>query len=346
MHRMGRGVFPRLLLTATLLLPCLSASAAMATDSAVVVMYHRFGESEYPSTNIPLAQFDAHLAELKNGRYTVLPLSEIVAAIRARTPLPDRTVGLSIDDAYLSVYTQAWPRLKKAGFPFTLFIATDSVDRNSPQYMSWDQVRELARAGVTIGSQTASHPHMAKTSAERNREEIRRSNARFEQEIGAKPDLFAYPYGESSLLVAKVVAEEGFSVAFGQHSGAFDATSDMLFLPRFAMNESYGDMERFRLAANALALPVTDLAPPDHLVGENNPPAIGFSVAPSVPDISRLSCFASHVVGRIRVEHLGSNRVEIRLGKALPAGRTRFSCSMPEGNGRWYWLGRQFYVPD
>src|SRR5690606_13471625 len=92
----------------------LSPGPAAAADSAVVLMYHRFGEDAFPATNIRLAQFEAHLEELKRGDYTVLPVPEIVAAIRSGRDLPERTIGITIDDGYRSIYTQAWPRLRAA----------------------------------------------------------------------------------------------------------------------------------------------------------------------------------------------------------------------------------------
>ena len=106
-----------------------AAPPAGAADSAVIIMYHRFGEAAYPSTNVTLDQFESHIRELKNGPYAVLPLPEIVARLSDGRPLPERTVGLSVDDAYLSAYTEAWPRLKAAGLPLTLFVATQAVDR-------------------------------------------------------------------------------------------------------------------------------------------------------------------------------------------------------------------------
>src|SRR3546814_19795417 len=78
-------------------------------------MYHRFGEHKAAATNITLQQFAAHIAELTSGRYSVLPLPDIVAALREGRPLPDRTVAITIDDAYRSVYREAWPMLKAAG---------------------------------------------------------------------------------------------------------------------------------------------------------------------------------------------------------------------------------------
>ena len=86
--------------------------AARAADSAVVLMYHRFGEMKHPTTNITIKQFEAHIAELSSGEYTVIALPEIIATLRARRPLPNKTVGISIDDAFLSVYEIAWPRLR------------------------------------------------------------------------------------------------------------------------------------------------------------------------------------------------------------------------------------------
>ncbi|HEC14458.1 MAG TPA: chitin deacetylase, partial [Rhodospirillales bacterium] len=239
-ERKGCGPVPVLAVLFSVLVTFYPGPPARAASfkegvSGVVVMYHRFGESRYPSTSITLDQFEAQLNELKTGPYKVLPLPGIVSALRAGKPLPDRTVGLSIDDAYLSVYTEAWPRLKAAGLPFTLFVATDPVDQGLPGYMSWDQIREMVAGGVTIASQTASHPHLPNISAKQAEGEIERSNARFEAELGLRPGLFAYPFGEAGRKIEGVVERAGFTAAFGQHSGAIGGERNLFYLPRFSM---------------------------------------------------------------------------------------------------------------
>ena len=113
-----------------------SPGLVQAADSAVILMYHRFGETSFPSTNIRLEQFETHIQELTSGPYTVLPVPEIVAAIREGRPLPDRTIGITIDDGYLSVYAEAFPRLREAGLPFTVFVSTDPVDRKFSGFMT------------------------------------------------------------------------------------------------------------------------------------------------------------------------------------------------------------------
>lgn len=321
-------------------------SSAVSAESAVVLMYHRFGDSGHPSTNITVAQFEEHIEELSSDKYTVMPLPDIIASLRAGKSLPENTVGISIDDAFLSVYREAWPRMRRANFPFTLFVATNPIDNRSGDYMSWDQIRELAQAGVTIGSQTASHPHMAFHSPARNAQELKKSNERFKAELGKTPALIAYPYGEYSLAVGGVARQAGFEAAFGQHSGVLHGGSDFYYLPRFAFNEVYGDVRRLRMAARALPLRARDITPADTLItAKSNPPLFGFTVEGLSPSrLSRLACYVSGQ-GKARLERLGDRRIEVRMEQAFRPGRTRMNCTLPEKGGRWRWFGRQFIVP-
>jgi len=320
----------------------LTSQMAIAADHAVILMYHRFGEDAIPSTNIRLEQFDRHLEILTNGGYTVWPLGKIVTHMQTNQPLPDRTVGISVDDAYLSVYTEAWPRLKEKGLPFTLFVATDPVDRDQRGYMSWAQIRELQNAGVEIGSQTASHPHMYRLDAAENAAELAKSNDRFLAEIGIRPRLFAYPYGEYSLAVMAAVKAAGFTAAFGQNSGVAHGYDGFFELPRFAMNEQYGTEERLRLAINGLPLKVSQILPEDVLI-DQNPPAFGFTLAPDLTEAQQLNCFNT-TYNSLDITRFGQ-RVEVRFPGPLPAGRARVNCTMPATDGRWRWFGKQFLVP-
>ncbi len=319
---------------------CAMAAEPAPANHAVVFLYHRFGDGAYPATNIALEQFDRHLAELQSGPYSVLPLDKIITHIRAKQALPDRTVGISIDDAHLSFYKNAWPKLRAARLPFAIFVATESVEQNNPDYMSWDQLREIAQSGLAIiGSQTHSHPHMAHQSRQKNAQEILASQQLFEKRLGFKPAIFAYPYGEYNLDTQKLMAEMGFAASFAQHSGVIHGGSDFFALPRFAMNESYGQIERFVMAANALPLPVYDLAPLDPVLTQN-PPAIGFNIDPAIGG-KGLSCFASDQ-GAVKADMISGTRVEIRLNAPWPQGRARLNCTMPGPDGRYRWFGMQY----
>jgi peptidoglycan/xylan/chitin deacetylase (PgdA/CDA1 family) len=321
-----------------------TAAAPPVDNGAVIIMYHRFGEADLPSTSVQIAQFEAHIRELTGGGYTVLPVPEILAALQENRALPDRSIGITIDDAFASVYAEAWPRLKAAGLPFTLFVSTNPLDQGYAGYMTWDQLREMIAGGsVTVGHHSAAHAHMAKRSAEANRADIAGASARFREQLGEVPAIFAYPYGEYSAELRAIVAEAGFAAAFGQHSGAIGRTSDRLALPRYPFSETYADMDRFRLVANSLPLPVTQVTPADPLVrADSNPPLFGFSVLEGIRGLSALNCFASR--NEATLERLGESRIEVRLADPLRAGRSRVNCTMPGPNGRWRWFGRQFYA--
>ena len=315
-------------------------------NGAVVLMYHRFGEDSLPSTSVRLTQFEAHLAELTSGKYQVMGLPEILARLRSGETLPEHALAITIDDAAISVYREAWPRLKALNLPFTIFVSTEPLDLGLAGYMSWTQLRELAADPlVTIGNHGHSHAHMAWLSPAAQRADIETAALRFENELGSRPELFAYPYGEASQALRQNVVDAGFAAAFGQHSGALGELSDPFNLPRFPLNETYGVMERFRLLANALPLPVDGITPADMSVASAaaNPPNFGFTLAEVLGSPSGLNCFAS--AGDPEMMRL-DQRIELRFAGPLPAGRVRVNCTLRAASGRWRWFGTQFVVSE
>ncbi len=319
------------------------ADAAERMSGAVILMYHRFGEDGIPSTNIRLNQFEEHIEELRSARYNVMALSDIVEAFAQRRRLPENTIAITIDDAYISTYTEALPRFRNAALPFTVFVSTEPVDQGVAGYMSWQQLRELADSGATIANHTASHLGMSSADDDTNRAELRRAQQRITEEIGQAPTLFAYPFGEYSRRTIELVEEAGFAAAVGQHSGVAHERMNVLELPRFALNETYGDIGRFRLVANALPLPVTEVTPADTLLRDDNPPPFGFTVDNQIDGLERLNCFASN--GPTTIERLGVRRFEVRIAKPFPRGRGRFNCTLPTRDGRFRWFGIQFVIP-
>lgn len=319
---------------------------AVANDNgAMVFMYHRFGENNLPQTNIRLEQFEAHLEEAKNGRYSVMSVPDILSALNEGRALPDRAIAFTVDDAYLSVYTEAWPRFRKAGIPFTLYVATRLINQGNKNYMSWDQIRELHKAGVTIGSQANGHLHMASIDPEKARADLVASNEDFQRELGFVPDVIAWPYGEYSTEIQTIARDLGFRNGFGQHTGVAHSSSDPMGLPRAAMNEKYGDMDRFRNLANALPIPIRELTPLDALTTAQNPPMLGFTIDESIRNPQRMRCYPNRSNVSLEIFWLSDQRAEIRFADALPKGRTRINCTLLGPGQRWRWLGQLFVTP-
>lgn len=327
---------------------------------AVAFMYHRFGESAYPATSITPAQFEAQLEYLETGDFRVWPLARILRRLREGGEMPDRVVAITIDDASRSVYEQAFPRLRERGWPFTVFVSTEAVDQGLPDYMSWEQLREMQRAGAEFANHSASHEYLWRREqgegradwVQRVRQDIEKAQTRLQQELGADtntdPALFAYPYGEFDARLAGLVRELGY-VGIGQHSGPMGATGDFTALPRYPMAEAYAEMEAFARKALSLPFPVRQVQPGDPLVTSLNPPVLELTLAPGGYLAEGFDCYASGQ-GRADVQRLEERptRYRIRARAPLPAGRARYNCTAPAaGGGRWYWYSRPWIIaPD
>jgi peptidoglycan/xylan/chitin deacetylase (PgdA/CDA1 family) len=343
-----KSILALIMLTAafSLISPRHGLAQTGAGQSAAVLNYQRFGENRYPETSVAESQFSEHVETLGGGRYNVIPARDIVAALYGGKTLPNRSVAITIDDAYRSAYDVAWPLLKKAGLPFTLFVSTDAIDDGGPGFMTWDQIRELRDAGVTIGAHGAAHLHMPESTPEEIQADIESSVRRIEEELGEPPALFSYPHGEITLAARDAIVAAGFKAAFGQHSGTVNEALDRHMLPRFSINGKYGTGPEFDKRINTLGLPLRDISPADPYIEGAAPPVIGFTVDQTVGRTRNLHCFHSDAdedFVEITLTVLEGRRYELHFSEAFPSGPWRVNCTIPTGGKRIRWWGMQYY---
>lgn len=320
-------------------------------QSAVIFVYNRIGEDGYASTSTSATQFAEHIAELKSGGFTVLPLPDIVARLRDGTALPRRTVGISFDGGHKSILATAVPLLVENNMPFTVFFSPNMLDQHLNDHISWDDVARLKHNRLaSLGIHASDYARFAGKGDAEILRQINSAKARFREEVGSDPTLFAYPFGEYSLAYRNLVERNGFVAGFGQQSGVAAAGGDFFAIPRFSMAGGYGGTERFRMTADAMPLPATDIQPRDpHL--DTLRPAIGFTVDKSLKNqLSALSCFVSDQ-GRPDMQVIGDSRVEIRLRQPFDESRIRINCTMPapqtvgDDTARWRWFGMLLTAP-
>ena len=335
-----------------MLLTPLHAHATTDSDraSAVIFVYQRIGDDSLPQSSISLDRFREHIKELKTGGYNVLPLPKIIDALKDGETLPQKTVGITFEGAHIATLAAATPLLDEAELPFTVFFSSDAADGGSPSQMSWKQIKDLKKDRlVTLGILPSAYAHMVSQTPEQNGALINKAIAKYREQFEEEPQFFAYPYGEYSTGLKKQMAGYTFRAAFGQQSGVAHGKSDFMALPRFTMTDSFGDLERFQLTASALPLPVTDVIPDDTLI-KDNPPIIGFTVAPDIKT-PKLSCFISGV-GKAELTRPGGGRIEIRLKDPLDDRRTRVNCTMPDDTvipgqpQSWRWFGMLLIAPE
>ena len=97
---------------------------------AVILQYHHVSDSTPASTSISPKQFEVHLQYLKDNNFKVVVLSELIEGIKNQQTLPDKSVAITFDDAYIDVLTQAKPILDKFSFPYTIFVNPGIINRN------------------------------------------------------------------------------------------------------------------------------------------------------------------------------------------------------------------------
>ena len=158
----------------------------------ISIMYHRFGESKYPSTNIQLDVFKKQLEIIQNEKIKFIHPSEIEKYISESKN--ERKLLLTIDDGLLSFYENAWPILKAKKIPFILFVNTREL--GSYNYMDWAQIKELFNEDfVEIGNHSHSHEYLVDEKSSFIKDDIIKSMEIFKRKLG-KNSIFSYPFGE------------------------------------------------------------------------------------------------------------------------------------------------------
>jgi len=326
----------------------MSNTILAAENSAVALMYHHVGESSHPSTNIRLEQFEQHLLFLEQNGFQVLPLDSVLKAIQNNKPLPKKSVVITMDDAYRSVYSEAYPRLKQRDWPFTVFVSSGYIDKGYSNYMSWQQMREMELHGASFGNHSRSHDHLIRRLEnetetawqQRISDDITYAQQRLRNELKNPIDIIAYPYGEYNLTIANITQQLGL-IGMGQHSGAIGPTSDFRFLPRFPMNENFGEMDGFKNKVMSLAMPLEKTPQIDPVISEARPT---LNVKLKQP-LTLLTCYASGQ-GKIQVQWLDEKTFTVQAPSDLPAGRSRYNCTAPATKSeRFYWFSQLWIRP-
>ena len=198
----------------------------------ISLMYHRFEENKYPSTNIKIKEFLNHIKILEDNKIHFVNPKKFEDEMKNNKE--QRKILLTIDDGFESFYQKAWPILKEKKIPFILFVSTREV--GAFNYMTWDQIKEIEKEDfVEIGNHSHTHEYLVDENKEVIISDIKKSMTIFKKELGKNSIFFSYPFGEYSLEFKEIIVSLGFKYAFGQHSGVIDETKDFYELPRFQL---------------------------------------------------------------------------------------------------------------
>ncbi len=304
-------------------------------------MYHRFNEEKYPSTNISMDAFIDQINIIIENKFNFY--NPDVFDSEFLKPKNNKKILITIDDAFISFYNAAWPYLKENKIPFILFVSTEAVGKYG--YMTWDQINEIEKESFAfIGNHSHSHEYMINYNFEEFKDDINQSIKIFKQKLGYNPKFFSYPFGEYSLQQKQFISKN-FKYAFGQHSGVIDINKDKFELPRFPINEKYGDLDRFKFLVKLLPLQYKKLSPKEKLlIKSNNPPEMYIEFFKEQKNLNLINCF-SNEGGEWKNTNISLNKniLSINFKEKFTFRRGRINCSMKDSSG-WRWFGAQFSI--
>ena len=204
-----------------------------------ILVYHRFSEKCGSPLCVRRSLFDDQMRYLKENGYRVVSPDELLDFLKYKQGLPKKSVMITMDDGYRSVYKIAYPILKKYGFTATLSIYTNFVGVSN-MAITWDQLREMKADGFAIGSHSISHSDLTlrkdgETETDwmaRISKELSGSKRLIDKKLRQNTYILAYPYGKYDQRSVKLAREAGYKIAMSVERGGNPFFSDPLFLRR------------------------------------------------------------------------------------------------------------------
>lgn len=312
----------------------------------ISLMYHRFEENKYPSTNIRIDDFKEHIKVIEQSDIKFVNPKNLENELTNNKL--QRKILLTIDDGFLSFYENAWPILKSKKIPFILFISTREV--GAFNYMTWEQIKEISKEDfVEIGNHSHTHEYLVDEKNDLIIDDIKKSILIFKKNLGKNSNFFSYPFGEYSINFKNIIKNFGFKYAFGQHSGVMDETKDFFELPRYPINEKYGEIKRFKSLTKTLPFKYVKILPEEkYLLQSKNPPNVKIEFYNDIKNLKSVGCYSNEgdKWRQSNIKFENSNTLSINIAEKFVGERGRINCSLRDPSGLWRWLGIQFVVSE
>jgi peptidoglycan/xylan/chitin deacetylase (PgdA/CDA1 family) len=320
-----------------------------ATDNAVILMYHHVSESTPTITSVTPDTFKQHMSYLAE-HHQVLPLETVIRKLRKKESLGDKVVVITFDDGYVNIHNNAHPILRQHKFPYTVFINPSLISQQASQ-LSWQQIKEMSRQGVTFANHGNDHQHMLQRGIGESEKvwlskimnSIDHAEQELQEQLGYSLRYLAYPYGEFDFALKTQLTKQGY-VGFSQHSGAIASYSDFGALPRYPVAGIYSDLDSLKVKLNSLAMPIHKLEPYDPKLAFNtSDPSLSFAVEEPDFELQKLACFYK---GKSLAVIRRGDSIHINFPGVIPPGRSRVNCTAPsiKHQGRFYWYSHPWFV--
>jgi peptidoglycan/xylan/chitin deacetylase (PgdA/CDA1 family) len=193
--------------------------------------------------------FAAQLDAMQQAGYTTISLYTLIDYLTTGSPLPEKPVVLTFDDGYRDNYTNAFPMLRDRGMTATFFIVTDFINDQRPEYLTWDMVREMYAAGMSIEGHGRNHVSLAKKDRDYLIWQALGTYETIEAEIGVRPHFICYPAGEYDQQTIDIFRSANYWAGFTTKQGATHRSDDLFQMMRIRVRGTTSPEELLRLLA-------------------------------------------------------------------------------------------------
>ena len=208
----------------------------------LVLNYHQVNNSFTPLA-VPVNAFADQMNYLVDSGYIAITPDELASGLAGEITLPEKPVMITFDDGYIDNYTNAFPILKALGLRATVFMVPGFVGK--PQYMSWENLKEMEKNGITVQSHTLNHAKLEELPDDEIRNELLNSKLMLEENLGHPVEFLAYPTGTYNLHIAGIASDVGYKGAFTVKYGNVDLGSNMYALERVPIFQTENTMKSF-----------------------------------------------------------------------------------------------------
>ena len=226
-----------------------------------VIDSERHINSDPHKQHIPLRLFLQHLDYLQE-HHQVVSLNDFQRARRENRELPDHAVVLTFDDGFQDFATVVAPHLTKRKLPATVFVITERAYQNLPpngeSFLTWEEIRELSKSGLDIGSHTCAHPRLPDLSPQDAMKELSESLAAVRLQTQQAEVALSYPFGQTSEQIARMAGSAGYSCAIAGDSGPNPRNANLHALSRTVI-ASDDEVPAFAARASGLTWWITRL---------------------------------------------------------------------------------------
>ena len=193
--------------------------------------------------------FAAQLDAMQQAGYTTISLYALLDNLTHGTPLPDKPVVLTFDDGYRDNYENAVPLLRDRGLTATFFLVTDFINTERPEYVTWDMVREMYAAGMSIEGHGRNHVSLANKDNDYLIWQALGTYESIELEVGARPHFISYPAGEYDQRTIDIFRSANYWAGFTTKQGATHSSDDPFQMRRIRVRGTTSPEELLRLLA-------------------------------------------------------------------------------------------------